>query len=473
MPMKHQRRWSVYLLLALLPAFIGGLFPHSAAAVVQKQPFFSSTFNTLPTGPLAASSDSAVELGSVYVAADSVEVQSSPASSGSALALTSGAAVAELRFKNYPDTLPPVNGNDPNVNGNDRYDLVIKATLTASVSDTLGAQFGLADGGNFYDLVTFDANGELAQNGTPISATYAVSTAVTLNARLHLASNRLDMTIASTSGTTQVLGAVVPSSFNRSTINKLQFQANGGSGTYTLDDVNVSIERESGPPAVITIPTPEFEYDHEGGFTFIKIHIKIKNSGGSAAFVFLHMDLQEFLELADLDFMEGAGYVVEIKNGQVIIGIGQNNRLDGDKTVELKIKIKIKSDGVKIKIKFTLHYSDDTGDFVQDPIVVEPGDEGNPPPSDEDDQGDNDGDAGDSEGGDNDVPGPTPAPEPLLRLPISHIDIHFTARWEVGGLRIYGYPLTEPITRDDGVIVQYFERVRFEYHPENAGSEYQ
>lgn len=46
-----------------------------------------------------------------------------------------------------------------------------------------------------------------------------------------------------------------------------------------------------------------------------------------------------------------------------------------------------------------------------------------------------------------------------------------------GGLAIYGYPLSEPFTEvnpTDGksYTVQYFERARFEYHPENAGTAY-
>jgi enterochelin esterase-like enzyme len=45
-----------------------------------------------------------------------------------------------------------------------------------------------------------------------------------------------------------------------------------------------------------------------------------------------------------------------------------------------------------------------------------------------------------------------------------------------GGLPIYGYPLTEPFQEknpDDGktYLVQYFERNRLEWHPENAGTE--
>ena len=44
----------------------------------------------------------------------------------------------------------------------------------------------------------------------------------------------------------------------------------------------------------------------------------------------------------------------------------------------------------------------------------------------------------------------------------------FKQYWEAhGGLAIYGYPISEEI-QEDGYTVQYFERARFEYHPENA-----
>src|SRR4051794_2050018 len=41
-----------------------------------------------------------------------------------------------------------------------------------------------------------------------------------------------------------------------------------------------------------------------------------------------------------------------------------------------------------------------------------------------------------------------------------------------GGLAQFGYPLT-PVRWDGGYQVQYFERQRFEYHPEHAGTEFE
>lgn len=45
----------------------------------------------------------------------------------------------------------------------------------------------------------------------------------------------------------------------------------------------------------------------------------------------------------------------------------------------------------------------------------------------------------------------------------------FLGYWESrGGVRIFGYPITEAFW-EDGLLIQYFERARFEYHPELAG----
>ena len=47
-----------------------------------------------------------------------------------------------------------------------------------------------------------------------------------------------------------------------------------------------------------------------------------------------------------------------------------------------------------------------------------------------------------------------------------------------GGLAVFGYPLTEEfaeVSAEDGqpYTVQYFERARFEHHPEHAGTAYE
>ena len=50
----------------------------------------------------------------------------------------------------------------------------------------------------------------------------------------------------------------------------------------------------------------------------------------------------------------------------------------------------------------------------------------------------------------------------------------FAEFWTVnGGLKIFGYPMSEEFTDEHGRTVQYFERARFELHPENAGTPYE
>lgn len=49
----------------------------------------------------------------------------------------------------------------------------------------------------------------------------------------------------------------------------------------------------------------------------------------------------------------------------------------------------------------------------------------------------------------------------------------FKRYWdENGGVHVFGYPISEEF-EENGYVVQYFERARFEYHPENAGTEYE
>jgi hypothetical protein len=57
-----------------------------------------------------------------------------------------------------------------------------------------------------------------------------------------------------------------------------------------------------------------------------------------------------------------------------------------------------------------------------------------------------------------------------------HLAPEFAAYWQAhGGLAIFGYPISEAVQENEeghSYLVQYFERNRFEYHPENAGTPY-
>ena len=53
-----------------------------------------------------------------------------------------------------------------------------------------------------------------------------------------------------------------------------------------------------------------------------------------------------------------------------------------------------------------------------------------------------------------------------------HLSGDFLTAWQAnGGLMTFGYPLTEPFV-EDGMLVQYFERARFERHDQHAGTRY-
>jgi hypothetical protein len=78
---------------------------------------------------------------------------------------------------------------------------------------------------------------------------------------------------------------------------------------------------------------------------------------------------------------------------------------------------------------------------------------------------------------------PSPGPNTATRVffaPTGHtLGDRFLSYWQqYGGLAMFGYPLSEPfqeVSATDGktYMVQYFERARFEYHPENSGSFYE
>ncbi len=72
-----------------------------------------------------------------------------------------------------------------------------------------------------------------------------------------------------------------------------------------------------------------------------------------------------------------------------------------------------------------------------------------------------------------------PAPAQYFTETGHNLSGPFKAYWEThGGLFVHGYPITEQFEEVNPInhktyTVQYFERSRFEYHPENAGSQYE
>jgi len=61
----------------------------------------------------------------------------------------------------------------------------------------------------------------------------------------------------------------------------------------------------------------------------------------------------------------------------------------------------------------------------------------------------------------------------IERLPLTVIDVRLAGFWRShGGLDIFGLPLTQPLVQPNGIIIQYFERARLEFHPDLAGTPY-
>ena len=66
-------------------------------------------------------------------------------------------------------------------------------------------------------------------------------------------------------------------------------------------------------------------------------------------------------------------------------------------------------------------------------------------------------------------------PPSVVYFPVTghHVAEPFLSVWRgSGGLPIFGYPLSE-LNEVDGMQVQYFERARFELHPEHSGTEFE
>jgi hypothetical protein len=233
-------------------------------------------------------------------------------------------------------------------------------------------------------------------------------------------------------------------------------------------------------PPVIVIKDGDIEQEIErvGAVVFVNINITIVNTGGKAHGVFLVLSRAEFAELfdlADISFLENAGFVSELGSDRVVIGIGQNNNIGNNGKVKLKIKFKVRSQNtvdIKFNARFTLLYNGTGGTrevplppvVVIVPVVVLPGTTpiGSTPvitPT----------------GGITPTGSITPTTVMIIqRLPVERIDTRFVRLWQArGGLAIFGLPLTEAIVLPSGVVVQYFERARLEYHPELAGTQYE
>jgi hypothetical protein len=432
---------------------------------------FRATFGSATIGPLTAPLQ--VETGEVVREEGTVAVVDS---SERVLEIdgTGGQATALLRWNNYPGALP---GAPPPA-----VRVQIEGEFSAEETDA-GASFGIWSGSSFFELFSFGPGGQITHDGNPVGLTYAANQKVKLEARVLLPGGSTgNVQIKLDTGAGQrTLVEPLNASFTAATLNQLRFRAPSGSGTFTADNLLVKFEQaveqeDDDPPARIEIDNDDIDQEFEriGGVLFVNIRVTINSGdGGKARGTFLVLDLDDLddLELADVAFLTGVGFVREVRDGKVYIGLGRNNIVYGNSNVQVKIKLKVKGDRINLRytVRMRLNYRDTSGsnDIALVPvIVVLPGTPTVPVMP---------------IGGTVPISGTTPisATAPvsgttLVRLPITRIDVRFRTTWQRrGGLVVFGLPLTEPISRTDGLVVQYFERARLEYHPANRGTPYE
>jgi hypothetical protein len=284
-----------------------------------------------------------------------------------------GAGVAELRFSSYPGTLPQALNSQ-------RYELRVRADLVAPAANAAGATLYLVTaGGQRFEIVGFGADGKLARGGTPLNLTYTAGGKVEVDARFDLKNGRMELDLTTSAGSLLLDPISLPGSFNPDTVGRLHFAAGGASGSYGIDRVEVRVQKEDDEkedPARIVITPPatnNVSFEVVGDVTLINFNIVLKNSGGRARNVFLVLDVDdELIELLDLTWVSGVGYVHEIREGQIVIGIGEYNAIRKDSyDLKFKFKLKQKRNGeVKLDIKYRVRYHDSRGRHESGPLVI-------------------------------------------------------------------------------------------------------
>lgn len=369
-----RRPLAVLALLGLLFSLAAVVPASRAAAEGFEETVFRSTFDSLPAGALGAT-PVAVEVGTALAAPAPVAVATVSGLEGRALSVT-GAGAAELRFSSYPGRLPQALNSQ-------RYELRVRADLAAPVVNAAGAALYLATvGGQRFEIVSFGANGKLARAGAALDLAYSAGARVRVDARFDLKNGTVKMELSTGAGSLTVEGLSLPSGFNPDTVGALVYVAGGATGAYGLDTVEVKVEKEDAedrpPPAriVITPPTSNSAVvEVINNVTIVNFNIVIQNGGGRARNTTLILDVDDdLLEILDLSWVAGIGYVKEIKNGQIVIGVGENNVVHRNSPHNLKFKFKLKQrrgDGeFKLDIKYRVRYSDSGGGGETQPIVI-------------------------------------------------------------------------------------------------------
>jgi hypothetical protein len=480
--MSHNHPWlsrliSASTMLAIILGLSLAAAPPNANAGSREATLFHAEFESAPLGAIAA--PLSVETGTVVAQGGNVAVAATPGGRALALNGTGGQATALLQWSNYPGGLPidgttPVSTTTPMTLTQAVY-VRITGEFTTALSGTAGGSFGLLSGTTFFELFSFGAGGTLTRGGATIGR-FTPGVAVRLDTQIKLkgTGGEARITLLSGSGSATIT-VPLDGAFNAGTLNQLRFQVPAGAGLVSADHLRVKLQNEpedDDPPAIIIIKDGDIEQEIENldGAIFVSIKIKIVNTGGKAKGAFLVLDLddlRELFDLADISFLEGIGYVSHRDDHQVVIGLGPNNTLHSNGKLQVKIKLKVKHGGVDIKVnaKFKLRFHDTGGEqelllppvVIVVPVIVVPGLPPTEPIS---------GTVGITPTGDI-------TPTAIVRLPISRIDVRFKADWDArGGLEIFGLPLSGPITLGNGVILQYFERARMEYHPQLVGTRY-
>jgi hypothetical protein len=481
--MHRSHRWIIRLAaaavtLSLLLATLASVPPGRALAAKGPSTLFRAEFDAAPVGPLSGPLN--VETGQVVPQGGSVAVADTLFGRALALQGTSGQATALMQWLNYPGPLP-IDGTVP-VSGTTSVTLTqevrvrITGDFTVALSGTAGGSFGLLNGANFFELFSFGAGNTLTRGGATIG-TYTRGLPLHLDARITLkgATGTVRINLIGAGGNVAIT-VPLTNGFNAGNLNQLRFQVPAGAALVSADHLRVKLEDEEDdddPPAIIIIRDGDIEQEFEniGGIIFVSIKIKIVNTGGKAKGAFLILDLDdlsELFDLADISFLEGIGFVSQLNASQVIIGLGPNNIVHSNSKLQVKIKFKVKHGGVDIKVnaKFRLRFNDTSGErelplppvvIIVPVVVVVPGAPPTTPITPTDEL----------------TPTTDVTPTVIVRLPITAIDVRFTTVWRNrGGLAIFGLPLSGPITLSNGVVVQYFERARLEYHPDLAGTQY-
>ena len=403
-----------------------------------------------------------------------------------------GQTTALLNWNNYPSALP--------TDMTETVTVQITGEFFALSNDVGNASFGLLSNESFFEFFSFGPDGQLTRNSEPLGLNYRARTGdgdlpypgpddnasdeiIRLDVRLTLknGNNQARITVTTDDGRREIKSSL-DTAFTIATLNQLRFQATDGSGAAAVTRLNVYLmtkdsEFDDDPAADITINESDIvqEVVTINDQVFVNLTLTVVNTGGKARQSILtfalhdddttRADLADYFELADVRFLKGTGFVKSLADEQVQIGLGENNIIPSAGTngiIQFQLVFKLKdtvlatddtdtNTQLSVDVPFTLSFKDTSGsqEIAIPPVTIV-------------------------------IPYTVPQPlddlteGEMTRLAIEGIDMRLRSRWEsLGGLDIFGLPLTEAETLSNGITVQYFERVRLEYHPDLEGTDFE